>query len=524
MAFNYVKNSNTNKNIVPAATVLPGMAPNDGGGASYVISKWKFLERFLVIGAESGTYYVSQDKNQKRNVDNVMLCIKEDGKKVVDMITEVSVAGKAIRNDSAIYALALCFAHGDNDTKLHAEKALVKVCRTGTHILMFTAFIKSMRGFGKVVSRAINSWYYAKSEINLALQLSKYQNRDGWSHKDVFRLTHPKFGSRGPKYQLSKWVVKGELPTGKTEGQELIQAISKCRGLGPKEAVAYIEKYGLQREHLDSQLLNDTMVQKHMLKNLGGTAILRNLGNMSKSGLLANFSPEVKFICNKFNDKEFVKGSKLHPLQIFVAQKTYQMGRGFRSDASWPVNTAIVDALEAAFYLSFDNVEKTNENYFFGLDVSGSMSSKMESNVSCTEVAAVMGLTFAKSQPWVFVGGFASNFVDLKITKSDNLLSASKKAYMSNFGSTNPSAAIEYAIKQKMDVDKFVFITDNDVNSGHNPAKMMKEYRRVMKKPNAKMIVFGLTASSFSIADPKDHLMLDCAGFTPDLCSLVVNF
>ncbi|MEN6290814.1 MAG: TROVE domain-containing protein, partial [Methanobacterium sp.] len=192
MSFNYIKN-NTNKNIVPATKVLPGMVKNDGGGASYAISNWSFLERFLIIGAESGTYYLGQEKHQTRNVDNVLKCIKENGKKVVDTIVDVSVSGKSMKNDSAIYALALCFALGDLETKLAAEQALIKVCRTGTHILMFSAFIKSMRGFGKVVSRAINSWYYSKSDINLAIQLSKYQQREGWSHKDVFRLTHPKF-------------------------------------------------------------------------------------------------------------------------------------------------------------------------------------------------------------------------------------------------------------------------------------------------------------------------------------------
>lgn len=524
MSFNYIKN-NPNKNIVPATKVLPGMVKNDGGGASYAISNWSFLERFLIIGAESGTYYLGQEKHQTRNVDNVLKCIKENGKKVVDTIVDVSVSGKSMKNDSAIYALALCFAHGDLETKLAAEQALIKVCRTGTHILMFSAFIKSMRGFGKVVSRAINSWYYSKSDINLAIQLSKYQQREGWSHKDVFRLTHPKFTKRGPKYQLSKWVMKGELPTGKTEGQELIRVIQECRGMSAKDIIPYIDKYGLQREHIDSQLLNDPLVQEHMLKNLGGTALLRNLGNMSKSGLLTGLNDSVKYVVNNLTNKDFIKKSMLHPLQILVAQKTYAQGRGMLGTATWNPNDFVVSALEDAFNLSFDNVERTNENYFFGLDVSGSMGMNYNGMpITCAEITSVMALTFTKVQPWVFVGGFASSFVDLGITKRDTLDTARAKVIKNNFGSTNPSAAIDYAIRNKMNVDKFVFITDNDTNSGNNPAKMLKEYRRVMKKPNAKMIVFGLAANNYSMADPSDPLMLDCSGFTTDMTGLITNF
>jgi 60 kDa SS-A/Ro ribonucleoprotein len=524
MSFNYVK-TQQNKNIVPATKVLPGMAKNDGGGASYVIDNWTFFDRFLIIGADTGTYYVTQDKNQTRNSDNAVKCIQQNGKRAVERIVEVSDKGLALRNDSAIYALALCFTHGNNETKLHAEQALEKVCRTGTHILMFTAFIKSMRGFGKVVSRAINNWYTNKDEKSLAFQLSKYQQREGWSHKDVFRLSHPKFGKRGGKYQISKWIMKGEVPTGKTEGQELIKLINDCRGMTPNEIIPHIKSGNLQREHIDSQLLNDTDVQAAMLENLGGTALVRNLGNMSKSGLLTGLNQHVKFVVNKLTSKEFIKKSRLHPLQLLVAQKTYAMGRGLKGDSTWSVNPTIVGALEDAFYLSFDNVERSNENYFFGLDVSGSMSSSCQGTpISCRDVTAVMALTFMKTQPWVFVGGFESKFTPLNMNKNQNLSQAIQSVDNLHFGSTNPGSAIEYAIKNKMDVDKFIFITDNDVNSGSNPSGMLREYRRVMKKPKTKMIVIGLTASNFSIADPKDPLMLDCSGFTPDFTNLVINF
>ena len=522
MTFNYIKNT-TKKHEIPVTKKITGTKKNDGGGYSHVIGKWEFLDRFLIIGAESGTYYVSQEENQQRNCDNTIACIVENGIKVVDTVVEVSAGGKAAKNDSAIYVLALCFTHGNDETKQYAEKALQKVCRIGTHILMFVAFIKSMRGFGKSVARAINAWYTDKTDDALAFQLTKYQNRNGWTHKDVFRLSHPKFGKRNAKSAIAKWVVTGEIPKGKTKGQSLIRVIDSCRGVEVKKAIPIIKEHNLQREHLDTNLLNDVSIQAAMLDNLGGTALVRNLGNMTKSGLLHGNNEYVKNIYHKLNDKEYIAKSKLHPLKLLIALNTYNAGGG-GFGASYVPNQTISSSLEAALALSFNSVKPTNENYFFGLDVSGSMGWEAISGVSCCAVASVMALTFAKVEPWTFIGGFSGNFTELGISKADSVNSAMDKAIKTNFGSTNPSAAIEYAIQRKMDVDKFVFITDNDCNRGYHASETIKKYRSLMNKPKAKIIVFGLTASQFSIADKNDPFSLDVAGTTPDMTSIIQNF
>jgi 60 kDa SS-A/Ro ribonucleoprotein len=35
----------------------PAQAQNNAGGYSFVIDKWKRLDRFLIIGSSGGTYY-----------------------------------------------------------------------------------------------------------------------------------------------------------------------------------------------------------------------------------------------------------------------------------------------------------------------------------------------------------------------------------------------------------------------------------------------------------------------------------
>lgn len=52
----------------------------------------------------------------------------------------------------------------------------------------------------------------------------------------------------------------------------------------------------------------------------------------------------------------------------------------------------------------------------------------------------------------------------------------------------------------------------------------MKEYREKLNLPNSKLIVAGMTATEFTIADPEDPGMLDVVGFDSAVPELVHNF
>jgi 60 kDa SS-A/Ro ribonucleoprotein len=502
------------------------MVANSGGGYGFKLDDFKFLERFLIMGATSGTYYISKNNHQYNNFENVISCIKQDGTRVVSEIVRISTNNLAHKNDHAIFALALVFAHGSNDAKQQAVKAFNSVVRTGTHLFMFASFIKSMRGFGKSVRAAINNWYIGRSDISFANQVTKYQNREGWSHLDVFRLAHPSFANNEAKNRISNWVVGKEVAFNTANnGEALIDAfvrVHKTESL--KEVLEMISTYGLQREHVPTKFLNTKEVQEVMLPNLGGTALLRNLGNMSKSGLLGVFSDASKFVVEKLTDKEFLKSNKLHPLTILVAKKTYESGHSKLGSGTWQVNNSIVDALETAFYLSFDTIEPTGKNYLYGIDVSGSMGSlEPSTGLKYCEIAAVLAMAHLRSEANTFVGGFSSGFIDLKISKRDTLNSASSKCLMRNFEATNAAAAIDYATTHKIPADCFVMITDCEVNVGSHPTVALNNFRQKMGRQSS-LIVCGLQAVPYSVADPKDLLQLEISGFSPDIPSIISGF
>lgn len=96
---------------------------NAAGGFVFALDKWKRLDRFLVLGTEGGTYYASERKHTKQAVAAVAECLREDGPRTVARIAEISDAGRAVKNDPAVYALAMCCGAADPATRRAALDA-----------------------------------------------------------------------------------------------------------------------------------------------------------------------------------------------------------------------------------------------------------------------------------------------------------------------------------------------------------------------------------------------------------------
>ncbi len=122
---------------------------NNAGGFSFEVDQWTKLSRFLILGSESGTYYTKQQKLTKDNADAVKSCIFEDGKRVVDAVIEISDTGRAVKNDPALFVLAMCAGIGDDFTRKYALDNLPKVARIGTHLFHFASYVEQFRGWGR---------------------------------------------------------------------------------------------------------------------------------------------------------------------------------------------------------------------------------------------------------------------------------------------------------------------------------------------------------------------------------------
>jgi 60 kDa SS-A/Ro ribonucleoprotein len=525
MATNYAKH--VSKKETAQTEAIPGknQVQNDAGGFVWKVDKWTQLNRFLMMGSEGGTYYSSEKTLTIENAKSLSECIIEDPIKTVRQIVEISNSGRAFKNDPAIFALAVVLTEANVEGKREAEKAFTKVCRTGTHLFTFVSYIDHLRSWGRIIRRAVSSWYLSKDFETILRQVTKYAQRGGWSHKDVLRLAHTK--SEGDQKLAIQLAVKGYNDEIKDKSRylEALQLIKE--DISKEKLVSLIVENKLPREVIPTEKLNNPAVWEALLNNMPITALLRTLNRLTVSGVLSEGSfSSINKVRDTITNLDVLKKGRVHPVSILIALRTYSQGRGEKGKLTWEPVQQIVDALNEAFYISFGAVESTGKNYFLALDVSGSMSSSTYGTpLSCCEITAAMSMVTARTEKNYIIRGFSSELKDLGISPTQRLDTVLKKVQLSNFGSTDCSLPMQQALKEKYDIDTFCVYTDNETYAGKiHPSQALAKYRSGMNKPNARLAVFGISANSFSIADPTDPGMMDFVGFDPNAPQALAEF
>src|SRR3954453_19800497 len=117
---NYARHYSTKTTL--QSQPIPGkpMVPNSAGGFAFAVDQWKRLERFLVLGAEGGSYYAGERDLVVENCEAVRECLAEDAARTVRTIGEVSDQGRAPRNDPAVFALAMAAGMGHTALAMEA--------------------------------------------------------------------------------------------------------------------------------------------------------------------------------------------------------------------------------------------------------------------------------------------------------------------------------------------------------------------------------------------------------------------
>ncbi len=565
MTNSYAKHVSITKTPQSQAVFGLNQVKNDAGGFVFKITNWNRLNRFLILGCEGGTYYASENKISVDNAKCVLDCVKEDGKRTVDVIVDISYNGRAPKNDPAIFALALVLKYGDDKTRIYAYQNLSKVCRISTHLFQFLSVLDTIgKGTGRGLRNAVQRWYNEKTLDNIALQVIKYRNREGFEHRDALRLAHIKtqeearneiyrwitwnkykFGKNVPvsakndsdkvKYsekhnQIVSWINSTYDKDGNLvkEIHPLINAFEQAqKATKASEIVGLIKKHELPREAVPTDLLNTIEVWDALLPHMPLTAMIRNLATMTRIGLITPLSEASKLVVKKLSDVENLKKARVHPIQILSALKTYESGRGVRGNNTWTAVQNVVDALDDAFYTAFDNVEPTGKNIMLSLDVSASMTWGEIAGVPGLNpriASAALAMVTAKIEKNVYIKGFSHELIDINISGKKRLDDVIETIENIPMGSTDCSLPMIYAKDENLDVDAFFVYTDNETWSGKiHPFQALQEYRKQSGK-NSKLAVVGMTSTDFSIANPNDAGMMDFVGFSSDCPALMSNF
>lgn len=356
-------------------------------------------------------------------------------------IREFSVENRACKSDNVLFALALCCRCTDPETKEAAYKALSDVCRIPTHLFKFIKVSQEVnskgKGWGRAHRKGVSMWYHSYKNKDggiplLAYHMTKYKARFGFTHKDVFRLCHIKTdynalgylvhhfyrrnGHREDDWQHQFNLARQNL----TEYDELelkkvidllqlVDDAKRCKdeqimkSMILSNVLKIVQKcdneekrplYVLVREHVPTSLLKSKEVWVGLMRFMPMAAMLRNLGRMSSFGLLDFDSFGETLTIDKLKNSVLLKGARIHPLTLLVAEKAYSKCRNKKGTIQWKENPNVRDALRDAFHLSFKNVEATGKRFLLAICISDPENPHVNGTPSITalEAAAAMAL------------------------------------------------------------------------------------------------------------------------------------
>lgn len=545
----------------------PDQIKNSAGGYVFDAGKWTTLDRFLIMGVTGNTFYANQRDIVTSNVQDLISCIKEDGVRYVQRIREIDAQNRAVKQDTAAFALALAMKHGDIQTRHEAYANVRFICRTFTHLTRLLSDRKTLGlGWGRGIRSAVADWYEHNGCEYLIYQGLKYPNRNGWSQRKVIRLSHPK--TDDPKRNLVyRWLAArtSETREGKQTKQEIAEELWHTYGYSQayardllfatptvEQAVKGIRGEKLTHEMIPTELLADARVWAALLEDMLFGAMVRNLNRLSSLRVIDPVR-EIPIVTDKLNNKDFVKLSRIHPVNFLIAQRVYSQGHGEKGKLTWTPNQQVIVALENAFHNALDAWPPKGKSLMICVDISGSMTSMRISDAipfTPAEMAGAMACALIHAEPTSMVMGFTTKFEPLKIYSNTTLQSAmvETQAYQQQMGATDCAMPMLYALgyetqqavvrgrinvntpvksnRQPINVDAFIILTDNETWAGGiHPHQALADYRRTVN-PNAKLVVCTMQPArhSISIADPNDKNSLDIVGFDSSVPQLIQDF
>lgn len=529
------------RHVTPGATpqteqARPDQKRNNAGGYTFTVSDKQRLNRFLTIGTDGGTYYVTERKLTRDNAALVIKMAEASNRDLLSETTSISEGGRAPRNTPALFAHAAAAGLGSTEYRAEALDLLPRVARTGYHLLVWAEFIEMFRGWGPQLVKGVRNWYLAKTPEDLAYQLLKYKQREGWSQRDLIRLCGLKgAGPRvtDPHEAIFAHVLKRDVATEALPFLfEIAARVHETRNVKTWDRLIR-ENRSLSREMLPSEALREKAVWLAMLEggNLPLGALLRNLSTLTRLGITGPLAAGNKVVRSRLTDAEAIKRARIHPVAVLIALKTYALGHSLDGKSEWRPEATVIDALNEMFYLAFGAIEPAGRRTVIATDVSASMgwpivdhrTRKLVYPFTAAEIVGALAMVAMRTETEYAMIGVSGQVVHLPVSAQMRLDDVLRTMKAHTAGSTDLSLPMWWAEYNDLAVDTFQVYTDNETWYGPiHPHEALRRYRK-HSGINARLQVIGVTPTEFSIADPLDPGQLDVSGFDSAVPKLLAD-
>ena len=212
---------------------------NDAGGYVWKLTTLEHVNRYLVLGGakDMGNYYRQSSEVNLECALSVLKMIRDpDASQFVQLcalLKAVSVGGRAPKQEPVLLSLAAAIVFAKTPAEKQIAFETMKECvRIPTHMFMLAGFVRDLsmskpekkgKGWGAGFRKAISHYYTSRNGRELAFHMTKYQNREGWTHADIIRMVHidpTTLADDGARlmfdYVMMKNARKAKVPSEKT--------------------------------------------------------------------------------------------------------------------------------------------------------------------------------------------------------------------------------------------------------------------------------------------------------------------
>lgn len=361
--------------------------------------KWR-LQRFLILGTESGAYKADKKEFARKDVQCIHRLISQGrGPEIVETICQTNkLRGKGHRQP-VLYALATCTRSEDPDTKEAAYGALQEVCPQPKDLLKFVKYCEAVSqgtGWGRAQRRAISNWYNSFKDRPkiLAKGVTKIPNNTEWTHRDVCRLAHVKPESAFIML-IIRYITKGLIaaknlpsPVQSNDVQQWKDIIRYFEAVEETKSFTGSMKVEDKLDIIRNHRLNPCQLSTALNRSLDVWKVLLNhipLGLVLKNILKVEKVPIDTPCLDRLKNVDELQNVNVNPFEVMVAMKEAK-----KEDTK--------NSLEKAFEICVQNVTSTNKKYSVVIWVGEEIDSDLEGKktVTARDVIAAFAYTIAK--------------------------------------------------------------------------------------------------------------------------------
>ena len=381
----YLKRLSTRR--APQSAPIPGTAqvPNSAGGFAWAVDDWARLRRFLILGSEGGSYYASRveaDARERRGGralpraptararSREIVAVSDDGPRAEERPGAVRAGDGGRRSATRRRARR-------RSTRCRGCAAPARTCSSSR---------RSSRASAAGAARC-----GARSALVRRRSRRRRARLPGGQVPPARGRVAPRPaapGAPGGARQRGQPDARAVATStrGCSSGSSAAARPTACRALVEGFARAQAARDAGARRRRSSastacrarrcraEHLTSPEVWEALLEDMPMTALDPQPGDDdARRPARAGLGTARRRSSRSSATRSGIRQARVHPIAVLVALRTYAAGHGGAAGSSGRRSAQIVDALDAAFYTAFENVEPTGKRMLLALDVSGSM-------------------------------------------------------------------------------------------------------------------------------------------------------